>query len=152
MAPRRGKMSRSVFLMGVAGSATLAALRLRMPAAAESRPRNVLWIVDDDHPPYMMGSRSQARARIGAPGSDHRQGHADIPLCGPARESLLTGLSVTTHRCDTNEIYPQVLASPLGLEDMVVARHLRSAGYATGHFGKYVNVHARSSGGTVPPH
>ena len=45
-------------------------------------------------------------------GLDFTAGSADIPLCGPARVSLLTGLSVTTHKCDTNLTWQKFLEGP----------------------------------------
>ena len=141
------KMSRSTFLFGVGG----AALASFAPArAAQTGPRNVLWVVDDDHPQYMMGPMPVTRSRIRDAGTAFGKGSADIPLCGPARVSLLTGLSVTTHGCDTNLTWTDFRDSPLQLQERTVARYLKEAGYATGHFGKYVNGHTWE--GTVPPH
>ena len=96
------KMSRSTFLLGVGGAAALASLRLQASEAAQTGRRNVLWIVDDDHPQYMMSPLPATRRKIRDVGPNFRSGFTDIPLCGPARVSLLTGLSVTTHECDTN--------------------------------------------------
>ncbi len=42
--------------MGVGGAAALATFRLSASEAAQTGPRNVLWVVDDDHPQYMMDS------------------------------------------------------------------------------------------------
>ncbi len=142
------KMTRTTFLMGVGGAAALASFGAR--GTAQTGPRNVLWVVDDDHPPYMMGPMPVTRREVRDKGVDHHEGHADIPLCGPARVSLLTGLSVTTHKCDTNRTWSDFAGSPLQLQERTVARHVKGAGYATGHFGKYVNGH--SGTGTVPPH
>ena len=94
------KMSRSTFLLGVGGAAALASFGL--PASAQTGRRNVLWIIDDDHPQYMMDPLPVTRRKIRDVGSNFTSGSTDIPLCGPARVSLLTGLSVTTHECDTN--------------------------------------------------
>jgi len=90
------------------------------------------------------------REKIREVGIDFTLGSTDIPLCGPARVSLLTGLSVTTHQCDTNRTWEPFRDSPLGLQERTVACYLNDAGYATGHFGKYVNGHA--SYATVPPY
>lgn len=140
-------MTRSTFLLGVGGAAVLAASR--PPAAAQGRPRNVLWIMDDDHPSYMMSPMPLVQREIGTAGTEVLGGHADVPLCGPARVSALTGLSVTTHGCDTNRTTYQDFLSA-GLEDRMVARWMREAGYVTGHFGKYVNGHDGAT--DVPPH
>jgi len=143
------KMSRSTFLLGVGGAATLASLRLQASEAAQTGRRNVLWIVDDDHPQYMMSPLPATRRKIRDVGTNFRSGSTDIPLCGPARVSLLTGLSVTTHECDTNGTWPKFEGSSRGLGERTVARHLKDAGYTTGHFGKYINAHAKSR--SVPP-
>jgi hypothetical protein len=108
------KMSRSTFLLGVGGAATLASFRLPSSEAAQSGRRNVLWVVDDDHPQYMMDSMPVTTQQIRNLGIDFTLGSADIPLCGPARASLLTGLSVTTHHCDTNSTWSNFRDSPLG--------------------------------------
>jgi arylsulfatase A-like enzyme len=142
------KMRRSTFLLGVGGAAALASLRVPASEAAQTGSRNVLWVVDDDHPQYMMDPLSVTREKIRDLGIDFTLGSTDIPLCGPARVSLLTGLSVTTHKCDTNLTWSKFRDSPLQLQERTVARYLNDAGYATGHFGKYVNGH----GSTVPPY
>jgi N-acetylglucosamine-6-sulfatase len=145
------KMRRSTFLMGVSGTAALATFRIPASEAALSGPRNVLWVVDDDHPQYMMGPLPVTRRKIRNLGIEFKLGSTDIPLCGPARVSLLTGLSVTTHMCDTNQIWQKFLDSPLGdLQERTVARYVKKAGYVTGHFGKFVNGHEVA--GTPPSH
>ncbi len=126
--------------MGVGGAAALATFGAG-ETAQTARP-NVLLVLDDDHPPYMMGPMPTVRRRIRDAGLDHHKGATDIPLFGKASVSVLTGLSVTTHRCDTNRgTYGDFKDSPLGLEERTVARFLKDAGYTTAHFGKYVNGH-----------
>jgi arylsulfatase A-like enzyme len=144
------KMKRSTFLLGVGGGAALASFKVPASEAAQAGPRNILWIVDDDHPQYMMGPMPVTRRKIRDLGIEFTLGSTDIPLCGPARVSLLTGLSVTTHKCDTNLTWAKYHDSPLGLQERTVARYVKEAGYATGHFGKYVNGHASTD--TVPPY
>ena len=87
------KMSRSTFLLGVGGTAALASLRLPSSGVAQTRRRNVLWVVDDDHPQYMMSPLPVTRHKIRDQGISFTSGSTDIPLCGPARVNLLTGLS-----------------------------------------------------------
>jgi arylsulfatase A-like enzyme len=144
------KMSRSTFLLGAGGATALASFRIPASEAAQTGQRNVLWVVDDDHPQYMMAPMTVTRRKIRDLGIEFTLGSADIPLCGPARVGLLTGLSVTTHKCDTNLTWPQYRDSPLGLQERTVARYVKEAGYATGHFGKYINGHWRQGG--VPPY
>jgi N-acetylglucosamine-6-sulfatase len=149
-ASMKRKMSRSTFLFGVGGAAALASLRLQGSEAAQTGRRNVLWVIDDDHPQYMMDSMPVTRHKIRDLGTNFISGSTDIPLCGPARVSLLTGLSVTTHECDTNGTWPKFEGSSRGLGERTVARHLKDAGYTTGHFGKYINAHWKSR--SVPPY
>jgi N-acetylglucosamine-6-sulfatase len=142
------KMTRSTFLLGVGGTAAMASYGL--PTSAQTGRRNVLWIVDDDHPPFMMDPLPTARRKIRDVGLNLASGSTDIPLCGPARVSMLTGLSVTTHECDTNGTWPTFEGSSRKLGERTVARHLKDAGYTTGHFGKYINAHSKSR--SVPAH
>ncbi len=137
------KMSRSTFLLGVSGAAALASLRLPASEAAQTGRRNVLWVVDDDHPPYMMAPLPLTRRKVRDLGTEFTLGSTDIPVCGPARVSLLTGLSVTTHGCDTNGTWRTFEESRRGLGERTVARYMKDAGYATGHFGKYINGHSQ---------
>ena len=107
------KITRSTFLMGVAGAATLAALRPSEMVRAQSARPNILWIIDD-HPQYMMDPMPTVRNKIRDVGVEFTSGSADVPLCGPARVSLLTGLSITTHECDTNGTWPKFEGSSRG--------------------------------------
>jgi arylsulfatase A-like enzyme len=110
---------------------------------------NILWIITDDQPAYMMEPMPFTRKFIRDIGINFEEGHADIPLCGPARVSTLTGLSVNTHRINVNNTWDMFVNSPLDLNNWTIATILQSFGYSTGHFGKYINGHARDT--TVPP-
>jgi N-acetylglucosamine-6-sulfatase len=121
-------MSRSMFLIGVGGAAALASFRLPSSEAAQTGRRNVLWVVDDDHPQFMMESLPVTTENIRDLGIEFTLGSADIPLCGPARVSLLMGLSVTTHKCDTNRTWSKFLNSTLGLQERTVARYVQDVG------------------------
>src|SRR5918994_5283530 len=123
--PMKRKIRRSTFLLGVSGAAALATFRLPASEAAQTGARNVLWVVDDDHPQYMMDSMPVTTQKIRNLGIDFTMGSTDIPLCGPARTSLLTGLSVTTHECDTNGTWPTFEGSSRGLAERTVARYLK---------------------------
>jgi len=98
----------------------------------------------------MMDSMPVTRHKIRDLGTNFISDSTDIPLCGPARVSLLTGLSVTTHKCDTNGTWPKFEGSSRGLGERTVARQLKDACYTTGHFGKYINAHSKSR--SVPPY
>ena len=108
------KRKRSTFLLGVGGAAALASFRFQSSEAAQTGRRNVLWVITDDQPQYMMESLPVTTENTRDLGIEFTLGSADIPLCGPARASLLTGLSVTTHHCDTNSTWSNFRDSPLG--------------------------------------
>jgi N-acetylglucosamine-6-sulfatase len=110
---------------------------------AQSGKPNVLIIFTDDQPQYMMDPLGEVRGRIRDMGTEFPRGHADIPLCGPARVSLLTGLSVTTHECDTNGTWNQFKNSSEDLPERILPKFLKDQGYVTGHFGKYINGHGK---------
>ena len=135
--------------MGLGGAAALASFRLQGSEATQTGPKNVLWVITDDQPQYMLESPPVTTENIRDLGIDFALGSADVPLCGPARVSLLTGLSVTTHKCDTNRTWSKFLNSSLRLQERTVARYLQEVGYATGHFGKYINGYGSDT--AVPP-
>ena len=102
---------------------------------------NILFILTDDQPGYMLDPMPQTRLRIRDVGSDFVNGHADIPLCGPARCTLLTGLSVTSHGITINGGTWESFKTA-GLIEQSIPAYLKPAGYVTGHFGKFINGHA----------
>ena len=57
-------------------------------ASAQTTRRNVLWIIDDDHSPYMMDPLPVTRRNIRDAGLKFASGSADVPLCGPARVGI----------------------------------------------------------------
>src|SRR5215218_3136042 len=118
------KMSRSTFLLGVGGAAAMSTLGLK-GSVAHARPRNVLWVVDDDHPPYMLAQMPVTRRKIRNPGTNFTSGSTDIPLCGPARVSLLSGRGVRTQKRDSNGTWPSLGDSVHGLGERSVARYLK---------------------------
>jgi len=70
------KMKRSTFLLGVGGAAALASFRLQSSEGALTGPRNVLWVITDDQPPYMLESLPVTRGNIRDLGIDFTLGCA----------------------------------------------------------------------------
>jgi choline-sulfatase len=114
------------------------ALSLLLPAfaaAAEPRRPNVLWIVADDHAPYVMGAygnrlvRTPNLDRLAADGLRFDRAYCNSPVCTASRQSFLTGR------------YPRSLGvthlqTPLPDGTVTLAHRLQAAGYDTAAFGK----------------
>ena len=52
-------------------------------SVAHAGPENILWVVDDDTPPYMMASMPLTRREIRDPGSNFTSGHGHTAVRGP---------------------------------------------------------------------
>lgn len=115
---------------------TLLLLSLLVPAAADtSRPHIILVMADDmgwgetgyrQHP-VLKTPHLDAMA---ANGLRFERFYAGCPVCSPTRASVLTGRSN-----DRAGVLSHGYA--LRLQERTVAQALRTAGYVTGHFGKW---------------
>ena len=116
-------------------------------AAAQSgaRPRNILWLMSDQHRPGALGVNGNPVAHT--PNLDQfarestRFDHAYCtnPVCVPSRASLLTGLYTHHHRTWNN-------ATPWPFENRTIAHHLGPAGYMSALIGKMHFVDAQTHG------
>ena len=121
-------------------------------AADPSRPNVVLILMDDlgwaDLGCY--GStyhKSPNIDRLAAEGMRFTQAYAACPVCSPTRASILTGkwparLHLTDWLPGRDDKDGQALLRPkfrqeLPLEEVTLAEHLKKAGYATAHIGKW---------------
>ena len=100
-------------------------------------PDNVLWIITDDQMRSTLRTMERTWRRLARKGVRFKRGYAAMPLCGPARASILTSLYAHNHRCDTNVTHQRFVAQ--GLDKDTVATRMHGAGYHTGYFGKYMN-------------
>ena len=99
------------------------------------RKPNFLFILADDHAPYVMGCDGNSKART--PNIDRFAGqgvrfsshYCNSPVCTPSRQSFLTGQ--LPHSAGVT-----VLTTPLALDKPTLARQFRKAGYRTAVFGK----------------
>ncbi len=125
--------------------AALAAIALVLPAAAaaqaarrDAAPRNVIFILSDDHRYDLMGFMESAPPFLQTPNLDRlRAGGAHIrnafvttSLCSPSRASILTGQYAHRHGVVDN-------TSPIPPGTVFFPEYLQRAGYRTAYVGKW---------------
>lgn len=121
---------------GVKSTAIL--LGLLLPVAAAAGPPNIILIMADDLGYGHLGSYGQTRIRtprldrMAADGLRFTQAYAGSTVCAPSRSVLMTGLhgGHTSVRGNLGDAHIQD-------GDITLAEVLRSAGYATGAYGKW---------------
>lgn len=111
---------------------------------ADGRP-NVLFIITDDQPPHTVYRMQKTLSCFSDGLNLTRTAYASIPLCGPARASLLTGVYPHTHGVVTN-IEPITFDAyrNRGLHDDDLLSRLDRVGYDVGFFGKFLNGYGTS--------
>ncbi len=131
------KLSRKQFL---AAPAALAA----QPAAGP-RPKNVLFLLSDQHRPGALGFRGDPHARtphldaLARGGTSFLNAYCAYPVCTPSRAALLTG--TWAH---TNGVYNNATPWPFSVK--TIADHFNRHGYMTGLIGKMHFVDAQTHG------
>jgi arylsulfatase A-like enzyme len=119
------------------------------PAAADEPLPNIVLIVTDDQRFDSMWALPNINEELVGRGTNFTQAHVVLPLCCPARTSILTG-----QYAHTTGIYGNGTTDPrgggfAGFDDTTtMATVLDAAGYRTGLVGKYLNGYP---GGYVPP-
>jgi arylsulfatase A-like enzyme len=122
-------------------------LSLLMPVSAAERPNIVVVLIDDmgwgDF--SCFGNRDAKTPnidRLAAEGIRFRQFYVNSPICSPSRCALMTGQypqrwKITSYLSNRTENTKRGMAQWLDPEAPGLARSLKAAGYATGHFGKW---------------
>jgi len=129
-------MTRQQFLAAPAAFAAQAPAR---------RPRNVLFLLSDQHRPAALGVRGEPLAqtptldRLSREGVRFDNAYCPYPVCTPSRASTLTGTYAHTHRVYNN-------ATPWPWEIKTMAHHFGRHGYVTGLIGKMHFVDAQTHG------
>lgn len=135
----RGVVARGRARLLAAASLALTALGAQpLQAAAQAAPRNIVFILSDDHRYDLMGFHPNAPEWLETPSLDRmaRDGahlvnaFVTTALCSPSRASILTGKYAHNHRVVDN-------SSPIPPGTTFFPEHLQRAGYATGYFGKW---------------
>lgn len=122
---------------------------LAQPARAAEKPRNVLFIISDDlnnelgcygHPLV----KSPNIDRLAARGVRFDRAYCSFPLCGPSRNSLLTGLYPNSTGIHSNsQIFRQTIPKQLSMPQA-----FRQQGYFAARIGKLYHYNVPNSVGT----
>jgi N-acetylglucosamine-6-sulfatase len=131
--------------------AALLACWLALPGRAEAQPTeppSIVLVLTDDQRWDTLGAMPTVQRELVAKGVTFTNAFATNPLCCPSRATILTG-----HYSHSTGVYNNAgrhggWARFRDDEQSTVATWLRSAGYRTGFFGKYLNNY---SGTFVPP-
>lgn len=105
--------------------------------STEAQPRNVIFILSDDHRFDFMGFTGKVpwletpnMDRMAAEGAYFPNAFVTTSLCSPSRASILTGMYTHTHTVVDNQA-----EVPEGL--IFFPQYLQEAGYETAYFGKW---------------
>ncbi|HMJ77078.1 MAG TPA: sulfatase [Iamia sp.] len=116
--------------------------------ADRSQP-NVVVVITDDQTVAMMEALGRTRELVGAEGTTFTRATVSMPLCCPARATLLTGQLPHTTGVRDN------LAPDGGFTRLdwsrTVATELQAAGYRTAHVGRTLNDYTVDARPLVPP-
>ena len=140
-------LSLSLFLVILSTQASLAADVVPVPTevnatkAADAKPRNVVFILSDDHRYDAMSFMGHPFAKtphmdaMAAHGVHLKNAFVTTSLCSPSRASILTGLYTFRHRVIDNQ-------RPVPQGTLFFPQYLQKAGYKTGFIGKWHMGHA----------
>ncbi len=136
---RQGFLASSAVALGAVPQA------LAQRAAGGGRPKNVLFLLSDQHRPLALSLLGEANAHtpsidsLARSGLRFSQAYCTNPVCTPSRASLLTGLQTHNHGAVNN-------ATPWPFEIRTMAHHFSRAGYISGLIGKMHFVDAQTHG------
>ena len=139
---------------------TVERFRASEPGTAQAPPRNIIFILSDDHRYDFMGFhpgapdwlQTPALDRMAAAGAHLRNAFVTTALCSPSRASILTGRYAHRHGVVDN-------TSPIPKGTVFFPQYLQKAGYRTAYVGKVREVRVltpdavllRAVAGMVPP-
>ncbi|KQT35442.1 acetylglucosamine-6-sulfatase [Sphingomonas sp. Leaf412] len=120
-----------------AGDARAAPRPLRLKRLPRVKPKNILFVLTDDHRYDAMGfmkaqsfGETPTLDRLAREGAHFRNAFVTTALCSPSRASILTGLYAHQHKVvDNNHPIPPGL--------VFYPQYLQAAGYDTAFIGKW---------------
>ena len=127
----------SAWTSSSAAGAPASGAALDLPRIPERKPRNIIFMLTDDHRYDAIGFMSKAGFpetpnldRLARDGAHFRNAFVTTALCSPSRASILTGLYAHQHRVVDNNhpIRPDLVFFP---------QYLQRAGYETALIGKW---------------
>jgi len=110
---------------------------------------NVLLIMTDDQTLASLSAMPLTRRWLGEGGTTFEVAVASLPLCCPARASLLTGQLAHNHGVTDNVPPDGGIAALDATQTLPV--WLQAAGVTTSHLGKYLNGYGQAAAPSVPP-
>lgn len=138
----------------------MAGERPARPAAVSRRPNIVTILVDDMGWSDLgcfggKGARTENIDRLASEGIRFTRFYVNSPLCSPSRVALTTGQypqrwRITSYLDNRRMNRQRGMAQWLDPAAPVLARELKRAGYATGHFGKW-HMGGQRDVGDAPP-
>jgi N-acetylglucosamine-6-sulfatase len=114
----------------------LGAAAAPLPRLPGTKPRNVLFILSDDHRWDAMGAmghpflKTPAMDRLSREGAHFRNAFVTTSLCSPSRATILTGLYAHNHHVTDN-------VTPAPKDLVYFPQYLQAAGYETAFIGKW---------------
>jgi len=139
---------RSGFLAFLAAALGLTALEPKLANAADQGQPNIILCMTDDQGWGDAGYNGHPELKtpildaMAAAGIRFDRFYSAHPMCSPTRASCLSGRSPTRYKCTT-------WGHDLPLREVTVAEAVKTAGYTTGHFGKWhVGGIPHADGGT----
>ena len=141
-----GRLIQALLALAVAWGVTCG-LGARVAVGAGGKP-NVLFVLIDDMGYADLTCYGEKRVhtdnidRLAAEGIRFTRFYVNSPICSPSRTALMTGQyparwKITSYLASRAENRRRGMAQWLDPAAPTVARQLRAAGYATGHFGKW---------------
>jgi N-acetylglucosamine-6-sulfatase len=117
----------------------------------EQQKPNILFILTDDQALSTIQKMPTVQAELASKGLSFENAFVTTPECCPSRATILTGRYAHNHGIFSSSESKgggEQAFTEAGLDQDTIATRLRSAGYTTGLFGKYMNDYTERY---VPP-